>query len=393
VTASPLRLPLPALAEQFQLRRDKIFLNHGSFGACPRPVFDTYQAWQRELEADPERFFRSRVRGLLAEARAALARFIGADADDLVFVPNATHGANIVANALELRPGDEVLSTDHEYGAVERAWQFHCARRGARYVRQPIELPARGRAELVEQLFAGVTPRTRVICLSHISSFTAMIFPVAAICRRARELGILTVIDGAHAPGQVDLDLHAIGADFYLANCHKWLCAPKGSGFLYARRECQPLLQPFVVGWGWQGEGSPFLDIFEQLGTLDPAAYLSVPAAIAFQERHDWPRVRAACHALLGEARERILALAGTVSTYPAEEGWWAQMCVIPLPPRARNVAWQRLVDDYRIELPIIPWGDQIFARVSIQAYNTPAELDALVQALAELLGEAPAAD
>ncbi len=387
---STLSLPLPELARLFQLRRDKIFLNHGSFGACPAPVFDAYQAWQRDLEADPESFFRRRIRGLLAEARSQLAAFVGTHADSLVFVPNATHGINIVARSLELEAGDEVLGTNHEYGAVERAWQYNCDQHGARYIKQPITLPVQSPEEIVEQLFAGVTERTRVIFLSHISSFTALTFPVAAICARARERGILTVIDGAHAPGQIDLNLEAIGADFYVANCHKWLCAPKGSGFLYAPPERQAMLRPFVVGWGWQGEttAESFLDIFEMLGTLDPAAYLSVPAAIAFQAEHNWPQVRAACHSLLLEARARIQRVAGLPHVYPDTGGWWAQMSVIPLPPDASTVAWQRLWEDYRIEVPIIPWENYLFVRVSIQAYNTPDEVDTLVEVLDQILNK-----
>jgi isopenicillin-N epimerase len=224
--------PPPAaddLRQAFLLRPGVIFLNHGSFGACPRPVFAAYQEWQRELEAQPVEFLGRRGRGLLAEARRALGAYVGAAADDLVYVPNSTFALNVVARALPLTPGDEVLATDHEYGAMERAWTFVCERRGARYVRQPVPVPCATEDEVVQAVWAGVTPRTRVLFLSHITSPTALIFPVAALVRRAREAGILTVIDGAHAPGQVPLDLGALGADFYVANCHKWLCAPKGS--------------------------------------------------------------------------------------------------------------------------------------------------------------------
>ncbi|MHB8648106.1 MAG: aminotransferase class V-fold PLP-dependent enzyme, partial [Thermomicrobiales bacterium] len=284
---------LAALAELFLVRRDITFLNHGSYGACPRPVFETYQAWQRELEGQPVEFLGRRVRGLLAEARAAFADFVGTAADNLVFMPNVTWAINAVARSLPLEPGDEVLATDLEYGAVDRTWRYYCDRRGARYINQPITLPVTTAEAFVDELWAGVTERTRVIAISHITSGTALILPVAEVCRRARAAGILTVVDGAHAPGQIDLDLDDLGADFYGGNCHKWLCAPKGSGFLFARPERQPLLEPLIISWGYQADvpgPSLFLDHFERTGTHDPAAYLSVPAAIAFQREYDWPR-------------------------------------------------------------------------------------------------------
>jgi isopenicillin-N epimerase len=380
---------LAALREQFLVRKDIAFLNHGSFGACPRPVFEVYQGWQRELEAQPVEFLSRRLKGLLAEARGALAEYLGTAADNLVYMPNVTAAINAVARSIALEPGDEVLATDLEYGAVDRTWRYSCERQGARYVQQRIALPVTTAAAFVEQLWAGVTPRTRVIALSHITSSTALIFPVAEVCRRAREAGILTVIDGAHAPGQIDVDLDALGVDFYGGNCHKWLCAPKGAGFLYARPECQALLEPFVISWGYQAEKpgpSPFIDHYDWVGTNDPAAWLSVPAAIAFQREHDWPRVRAACHVLAGEARERILALSDAEPIAPDTPEWWGQMCSIPLPAADPLTLKERLWTDYQVEVPLpLAQGRQLI-RVSIQAYNRQADVDRLVDALAELL-------
>jgi isopenicillin-N epimerase len=234
----------------FLLRDDVVFLNHGSFGACPRAVFEEYQRWQLELERQPVEFLARRFRGLMREAREALAGYVGAGADELVFVPNATTAVNIVAHSLPLGAGDEVVVTDHEYGAVDRTWRFICAQRGATLVRAAIPVPVETAAEIVEHVWSAVTPRTRAICLSHITSPTALIFPVRDIVRRAREAGLISIVDGAHAPGQIPLDLRALGADFYASNCNKWLCAPKGSGFLYARRERQSQLRPLVVSWG-----------------------------------------------------------------------------------------------------------------------------------------------
>jgi isopenicillin-N epimerase len=376
----------------FLLRPDMVFLNHGSFGACPAPVFGVYQKWQRALEAQPVEFLGRRCAGLLAEARAGLGPYVGADPADIVFVPNATTGVNTVARSLRLAPGDEVLGTDLEYGAVDRTWQYLCARAGATYVRQPIPLPVETPEEVVATLWRAVTPRTRVISISHITSGTALILPVAEICRRAREDGILTIIDGAHAPGQIPLDLEAIGADFYAGNCHKWLCAPKGAGFLYARRAQQPLVDPLVVSWGWQEDGSgSFLDRLEWTGTRDIAAYLSVPAAIAFQAEYDWPRRRAECHALLQDIRGRVQALTGLPPLCPDSPTWYSQMASLPLPRCDVRALQARLWDEARIEVPFVEHGDQRFVRVSIQVYNTPADADALLAALAAFLPEAAA--
>ncbi|MEJ2737902.1 MAG: aminotransferase class V-fold PLP-dependent enzyme, partial [Anaerolineae bacterium] len=304
----------PDLRDQFLLRPGVVFLNHGSFGACPRPVFEAYRAWQLALQRQPVEFLARRFQELMHGARAALGAYLGAAPDDLVYVPNATTALNVVARSLPLQAGDEVLSTDHEYGAIDRTWRFVCARRGARYVNHPLPLPLESTPQVVDTIWSGVTGRTKVLSLSHVTSPTALILPVEELVCRARQAGILTVVDGAHAPGQIPLDLSAIGADFYAGNLHKWVCAPPGSGFLHARREMQHLLQPLVVSWGWQSDTpgpSRFVDEQEWQGTRDIAAYLSVPAAIRFQAEHDWPAVRDRCHALVQYARRAIAAVTG----------------------------------------------------------------------------------
>lgn len=380
------------MRDLFLLDPDLVFLNHGSFGACPREVWEAQQRWQLEMERNPVLFLGRRSAELLAQARATLGRYVGARGEDLVFVPNATTGVNIVARSWPLQPGDEVLTTDLEYGACDATWQRLCEQAGAQYRKVEIPLPYQ-REQLVERLMAEATPRTRLIYLSHLTSTTALILPVAEVCAAARERGNATLVDGAHAPGQIDLDLDAIGADFYVGNCHKWLCAPKGAGFLHARPERQPMLHAPVTSWGYaEGTGghsgfdaylgrSLFERRMQWQGTRDLAAWLAVPAAIDFQARHDWPAVRTRCHAL---AREALTALTQRFGLAPiARDDDWAQMVAIPVPPQDPQALRQRLFERDGIEVPVTSHHDQVFVRLSVQGYNTAGDVDRLVQALA----------
>ncbi len=385
------RAPLPK--DLFLLDPDVVFLNHGSFGATPRPVFEKYLEWQRELERQPVEFLGVRLSGLLREARAQLATYVHTARDNLVFVSNATTGCNIVARSLALQPGDEILTTDHEYGAMDRMWRFMSNKTGAVYKRQPIPLPVTTPADFVEAVWSGVTPRTRVLFLSHITSPTALTFPVRELCRRTRAAGILSLVDGAHALGQLPLDLDALGADFYTSNAHKWLCAPKGAAFLYARPEVQSLVEPLVVSWGYQADppgASRFIDEQEWTGTRDPSAWLAVPEAIRFVEGHAWDSVRAGCHALARYARERITALTGLPPISPDSMDWYVQMVTLPLPPCDPVQFKRRLLDEFHIEIPLIVWQERPFIRVSVQAYNTLEDIDRLVDALQVLTAGRP---
>ena len=381
---------MSTLREQFLLDPKIIFFNHGSFGATPRPVFDVYHDWQRQLEWQPVKFLGRDALANFREARQQLARYLHADAQDVVYIPNTTYGVNVVARSLSLGPADEVLTTDHEYGACDRTWRFLSGKTGFHYVKQPIDLPLTTAENIVDQLWQGVTPRTKVIFLSHITSETAVIMPIEAICERAKSAGILTVVDGAHAPGQIPLDLPAIGADFYTGNNHKWLCSPKGSGFLYARRDVQHLLEPLVVSWGWDNRtpsGSQFIDYNEWLGTNDPAAYLSTPAAIQFQAEHSWTAVRAECHTLLTQALHRIADLTGCPSIYPDDDHFYAQMAVAPIPYQDDPVAFQKqLYDKHNVEVVCLNWQSWTFLRISVQGYNTQSDVDVLLYALEQFL-------
>jgi isopenicillin-N epimerase len=380
------------LKDQFLLDPQVIFLNHGSFGACPRPVFEVYQAWQRKLEQQPVQFLGVELDEYLFQSRQSLGEYINVPAKDIVFIPNATHGVNIVARSLLLQPGDEILTTNHEYGACNFVWDFVSLKTGAIYKRQAITLPVVSPDFIVDQIWQGVTPRTKVLFISHITSPTSVVLPVQMICKRAREEGIITVIDGAHAPGQFNLDLCAIQADFYAGNCHKWMLSPKGAGFLYARPEMQSIIEPLIVSWGYQSkystpQESQFIDLLQWTGTKDPAAALSVPAAISFMKENQWQNVQAECHQMLQDTLQNISVITGYSPLYPLESDFYLQMGTFSI-PKVRDLPElkQRLLNEYRIEIPTIDWNGEHFLRLSIQGYNSEDDIRQLLYALTKLL-------
>jgi isopenicillin-N epimerase len=356
----------------FLLDPEVAYLNHGGYGACTREVFEEYQRLQAELERGPTDFFtrkaargfwgRGDAPGWLDAARATLAAFVGAETDDLVFAPNATSGLNAVIRSLRLGPGDEVLTTSHEYGAIKKTWEF-------------------AGAELVvfepEELIGRIGPRTRAVSVSHVTSPTALVFPVAEICEAARAAGALAIVDGAHAPGQVRLDLESVGADVYAGNCHKWLCAPKGAGFLWARREHHDWIAPLVISWGFR-EDAGFAERHGWQGTRDPAAYLAVPKAIEVHATFDRDRARA-----LADDAERRLAALG----FPRIAGEPAPfMRAVELPPGDPDELWARLFHEHRVEVPVYDWDGRRLLRFSIGPYNDESDVERLVTALSALI-------
>ncbi len=383
------------LRDEFQVDKSIHFLNHGSYGATPKDVFDDYVGWQRRLELQPVKFLGREIAHLFKDVRTKLGSYLGTSGNNIVLVPNATFGVNAVARSLNLSAGDEVLGSDLEYGACNNIWNFLAKKQGFVYKHQAVNLPIGSKETFVSEFWQGVTDKTKVIFLSHITSATALILPIAEICAKAKEAGIITVIDGAHAPGQLELDLDSLGADFYTANCHKWMCAPKGAAFLYASERVQELIEPLVVGWGltndkWDnlgGAGSDFLDAFDWIGTTDPASYLTIPAAIEFQEKHNWESVRTSCNDLLTETLKRIDALTGLDSFYSTDYEQYRQLAVARLPqdinpPKLKG----ELYDSYKIEVPLTEHKGEQFIRVSIQGYNTQEDTDALLNALGKLL-------
>ncbi len=382
---------MSSLKQHFLLDPSVIFLNHGSFGATPKPIFDAYQNWQLRLERQPVLFLGRELDGLLKTSRQALGEYLNADVDELVYIPNATHGVNIIAHSLQLKSGEEILTTDHEYGACDYAWDFICGKVGAKYIHQPISLPVHSEEEVIDQFWLGVTSRTKVIYLSHITSPTALRLPVEQICKRAKEAGILTVIDAAHSPGQIPVDFQAFGADIVFGNCHKWMLNAKGSAFLYVKRDLQHLIDPLVVSWGYNPTpetttDSRFIDLLQWTGTKDPAAALTVPTAIQFMQEHNWGEVRNECHDLLHQGIEQICNLVSMAPLYPLDSDFYGQMGIAPLPSSNLAVLKSRLYDEHKIEVPLIQWQDKQFVRISVQGYNSQEDIDALVNALKVLL-------
>ena len=386
------------LASLFLLDPEVTFLNHGSFGACPRPVFEAYQAWQLKLERQPVAFL-DPMRGLsgwMRDARVAMANEIGARPDDIVGLTNATEALNIVAQSLDLGPDDEILTTDHEYAALDKTWAYVARRTGARVVPVTIPLPLTDAQSFTDAVLAGITPRTRVLFLSHITSATALVFPIKAVIAEARARGISTVIDGAHTPGHIPLNLTELDADYYAGNCHKWLMAPKGSAFLYVRSNLQAKINPLVISHGWTEDAglsgikgvfgnTPFIDGLEMQGTRDPSAWLSVTDAIAFRRQHGWDSVARRCRELVQGTAARVAHLTG-LAPLSSQEFCAPQMVAMPVPtcdPMALKLA---LLDDFGIEIPCFAWKEHTIVRVSAQGYNTAAQMDRLVAALAVIL-------
>jgi isopenicillin-N epimerase len=346
------------MRDGFLLDPEVAYFNHGGFGACPVEVFDEYLRWQRELERAPTELLGRRFGESLREARAALAAFVGAAVDDLVFAPNATSALNAVLRSLRIRPNEEILTTKHEYGAIVRTLEF-----------------IRANVVLVEpdELVSKIGIRTRAIVVSHITSPTALVLPVEEVCSAARKAGVLSIVDGAHVPGQLPLDIAALGADVYAGNCHKWLCAPKGSAFLWVRAEHQGWIEPLVVSWGYHEEAD-FGERHGWQGTRDPAAYLTVPKAIEAHASFDVEAARE----LADEAERRL----GQLGLRPLRGTRAPLMRALTVRTSDPDALWRRLVEEHRVEVPVYGWDDVALLRVSIGPYNDEVDLDRLVAAV-----------
>jgi isopenicillin-N epimerase len=380
------------------------FLNHGSFGAAPRPVLETQAEWRARLERQPVQFFRE-LEPHLDAARATLGAFVEADPDDLAFVSNATSGVNTVVRSLELQPGDELLTTDHAYNACRNTLRLH-EPRGVRVVVAEVPFPLRSPCQVVDAVLARATPRTRLALLDHVTSPTGLVFPVAELVRALGERGIDTLVDGAHAPGMVPLDLRTLGAAYYTGNCHKWLCAPKGSAFLHVRRDRQDGMLPLTIGHGLNStrtDRSRFRLLFDWTGTADPTPFLCIPAALQCLGSllpGGWPELMRRNRALALSAQAILGEALGIELPAPSE--MIGSLAAVPLPPLAHADVAARpappdplqraLLSRHRIEAPVMPFPapPARVLRVAAQVYNSEEQVRALAAALPALLAETP---
>ncbi|MCD6068944.1 MAG: aminotransferase [Bacteroidetes bacterium] len=377
-----------SLKADFYLNPDIAFLNFGSFGACPRPIMEEYQRLQLQMERDPVQFIAVWSLENLKRSRTALGNYIGCDADDLVYVPNPSYAMNIIAKSIDLKPGDEVLSTDLEYGAMDRTWKYYCDQKGAKYIRQAISLPVASKEKFLEEFWKGLTPNTKAIFISHITSTTALKLPVKEICEQAKEKGLLTIVDGAHVPGHIPFDMKSLKADIYTGACHKWMLTPKGCSFLYVKKELQDLFDPLVVSWGY---GNPtilqtrFLDYHQMQGTRDFTAFLTIPKAIEYLDKNNWRQVAVDCAALARSNYQRFCDLMNTRPLCPLTDEFLGQMCSIPIKTSQPEKLKVLLYEKYHIEIPVMPHGPHVFLRYSINAFNDQKDLDKLYDALVDI--------
>ncbi|MEO6289564.1 MAG: aminotransferase class V-fold PLP-dependent enzyme [Ginsengibacter sp.] len=343
------------------------------------------------MEIEPVQFMTVNGPGYLKASREALAKYIHCNADDVVYVTNPSYGINIIAKSFQLNAGDEILSTNLEYGALDRTWNYYCKQAGAKYVRAEISLPLVSKEQFIADFFSGVTNKTKAIFISHITSATALIFPVKEICEMAKSKGLFTIVDGAHVPGHISLDIAELDPDVYTGACHKWMCAPKGCSFLYVKKEWQNLFDPLLISWGYDSlkpSDSQFLDYHELQGTRDYSAFLSVPKTIEFLQENDWLAVAANCRQLAHTNYMRFCNLLNTQPLCPVTDEFLGQMCSIPITTSQPEKLQKLLFEKHRIEVPVMKQGALNFIRYSIQAFNSQEDLDALYTALNEIIDE-----
>lgn len=374
-----------ALKDQFYLQEGLTFLNFGSFGACPRPIMQRYQALQIEMERDPVAFIVEKGIKYLADSRSVLGKYIGCDSEDLVYIPNPTYAVNLIAKNLDLRPNDEILSTNIEYGACDRTWEYYCKKIGAKYIRKKIDLPLNNADLFVANFMQGVNHRTRLIFLSHITSSTALILPVEKIIHEAKLRGIPVFIDGAHVPGHIPLNITALDPEYYTGACHKWMMTPKGSSFLYVKKGLQYQLDPLIISWGYNSlfpSSSQFLDYHQMNGTRDYTAYLTIPEAVQFMKENQWSEQAKICRKLCHENVAELCSILHAKPLTDNNEIFTGQMYSAEIRTNDPEKLHDNLLHRFQIQIPVMRQDDKIYLRYSINVFNSQKDLNHLFEAI-----------
>ncbi len=397
-----MRSGVSEFARHWSLDPDVAFLNHGSFGACPIPVLEAQTRLRDRLERGPVRFLLRELDELAISAGAETATFVGVDPDDLVFVPNATTGVNTVLRSLSFEAGDELLTTSHEYNACRNAMDFVAGRSGARVVAVDVPFPIGSSDEVVERVLDGASDKTRLAVVDHITSLTGMVMPIERIVRALTERGIETLVDGAHGPGMLPLNIAEIGPAYYTGNCHKWLCTPKGAAILYVRRDLQPSIRPLAISHGANSErtdASRFQLEFGWTGTIDPTAYLCTPESIRFMGSllpGGWSELMERNRKLALDARALLCDALGVPE--PCPEDMIGTLASVPLSTGTFHFTTTALAfdeldtvlrEEYGFEVPVLayPDGPSSIIRVAAQIYNSIEQYAALADTLKMLLG------
>ena len=381
-------MSMNSIKDQFLLDPEIRYLNHGSFGACPKPILKNYQFWQNLLEREPVQFITKTAPEALSVSKQALAKYIGCDTEDFFFIPNPTMAVNQVVKSLNFQPGDKVLSTNLEYGAIDKTFEFYSKKNGFTYRKQNISLPLVSKEKFIEEFWKGYNEKTKAISIGQCTSATALIFPVKEICEKAKELGLITIVDGAHIPGHIPLNLYEIKADFYTGTLHKWLLGPKGSTFLYVNKNFQNRLEPLIISWGYEAAKptkSKFLEENEMQGTRDISAFLTAPAIMNFFEENEMEQRQAECRKVVLEQYPQFCELLRTEPLSPVTEEFLGQMCSIPIKTENPVALKETLYNDYKIEIPVMFARDQTYLRISYQVYNTIDDLEYLKETIHKL--------
>jgi len=374
----------------FLLNNNIVYLNHGSFGACPKPIFNSLLKWQTTLENQPVQFLVEDCEKLMYNSRKSLSSFIDCNPDDIVFFQNPTTAINEIVRSIAIEKGDEILSTDHEYGAMDRTWDFICNKKGATYIKSQVTMPVSNKKKFVDEFLSRVTKKTKIIFLSHMTSSTGLYFPIKEICDFARENNIFSIIDGAHIPGHFPLSLNTIKPDVYVGACHKWLLCPKGVSFLYVNKKYQNNIDPLIISWGYQSDfpsHSQFQDYHLWQGTRDISPFLTIPDAIKFRQDYNWNAISKECKKNIIKTRIEIHNI---INNPPLVENnieqWLGQMCSFevnyPDDLKLKNI----LINDYNIEIPVMKWKNKTLMRISLNGYNTNNDVDKLLTVLKKVV-------